>query len=263
MSEYTGNKKLYIKNWYNAEPSQYKDSLIGFPDNETDGLGPDKLYGTIEEETESGYSNNYILNLQSDNVVDESDYPQNPATKIPYSSNNDLTSNLYFNGQQIPVKNSSFTVSLPGLVTNIPTVELDTLVDSEAVTELSNTMRTSWESGNYGAYYFFDETPTTLISFPVPTTYTRGNVPLSQIIWRYTTLEEITNYYKNIAYANSTKDFGVELYSSGDWDDNTNPATGLSSAHVIDIKHSGVSGFYFAVPSGTTISRINTTYPIQ
>lgn len=83
------------------------------------------------------------MNLQSDNVVDESDYPQNPATKIPYSSNDDLTSNLYFNGQQIPVKNSSFTVSLPGLVTNIQTVELDTIVDSSEVTELSNTMRTS------------------------------------------------------------------------------------------------------------------------
>lgn len=259
MSEYTGNKKLYIKNWYNAEPSQYTDSLIGFPDNETDGLGSDKLYGTVEEIGTN--SDNYILSLQSDNIVDESDYPQNPITKISYSSNNDLTSSLYFSGQQIPVKNSSFTVSLSGLVTRIQTIEL---VTSESeVSELSNTMRSLWESGNYEVYYFFDETPTTLVSFPVPTTYTRGNVPLSQIIWQYTTINGITNYYENVAYANSTKDFGVKLYSSGDWDDNTNPATGLSSAHVIDIKHSGVSGFYFAVPSGTTISRINTTYPIQ
>lgn len=258
MSEYTGNKKLYIKNWYNAEPSQYADSCISFPDNETDGLGPDKLYGTIEEETESGYSNNYILNLQSDNIVDGSDYAQDPTTKIPYSSH-DSTLNLYFSNQVVPIKNSVFSVRLSGLVTRIQAVELYAQDEEDA--ELSHTMRSSWEDDTYEVYYSFDETPTTLVSFPVPSTYTKENVPLYQIIWQYTTLERVTtNYYEHTVYSNQDKDFGVKLYSSGNWDDNTNPVEGLSFAHIIDLKHSGVSGFYFSVPDRTVISRIKKLY---
>lgn len=241
MSEYTGNKKLYIKNWYNAEPSQYTDSLIGFPDNETDGLGPDKLYGTVETEIESGYSNNYILNLQSDNMSCSYNFDSTNITSnymqdggLMFIMGNDPITEV-INIYQADDSNGTNeilidTLKYPPQITGADYIE-DGLHVFYAIIDLR---QYSGSQGPYSSdkYYRF--------------TYNVGDMLSSE----------------HLVYANSAKDFGVKLYSSGNWNDNTSPATGLSSAHVIDIKHSGVSGFYFAVPSGTTISRINTTYPI-
>lgn len=64
----------------------------------------------------------------------------------------------------------------------------------------------------------------------------------------------------NIVYANEEKELSLHAYSAKAWNDNTIPLSGTTSAHILDITHSALSGFYFKVSDGTVIQRIEKIY---
>ena len=64
------------------------------------------------------------------------------------------------------------------------------------------------------------------------------------------------NFTEHMIYANSLKNWGIHLYSAGEWNDNTNALENHQSAHIIDITHSMLQNIFINVPDGHVINRI-------
>lgn len=224
--------KMYLKTWLKLDPALNRnDSLIAFPNNETDGLGPDKLYGIVEMENESGHSNNYILNLQSDNMSCSYSFDStNITTNYMQDSNlmfimgNDPITEI-INVYQADDSNGTNETLIdilkyPPQITGANYIE-DGLHVFYAIIDLSQ--------GPYSndKYYRF--------------TYNVGNMLSSE----------------HFIYADISKNFGIHLYSAGDWNENDNPPEGYLSAHIMDITHSMFKNMFFTVPDKYVINKLH------
>lgn len=224
--------KMYLKTWFKLNPALNRnDSLIAFPDNETDGLGPDKLYGIVEIESESGYSNNYILNLQSDNM----------SCSYSFDSTN-ITSNYMQDG------------SLMFIMGNDPITEVINVYQAD---DSNGTNETLIDILKYppritGANYIEDG----LQVFYAIIDLSQGSYS-SNKYYRFTYNIGDMLSSEHLIYADTSKNFGIHLYSAGAWNDNTNALEGYQSAHIIDITHSIFKNMFFTVPDKYVINKLH------